>query len=134
MTFTYDLASVDEDELLISKVRLELGDTTSGEGVKPSGGNFSDEELAIWLEEESNHVMHTVIRACLTLGRMWTNVANLTVGPRREELGKVAEGWLKNATSLTDQYGAPTGAGSAFAVASDRVDGYSEHADESSLA
>jgi len=135
MQFTYNLASADEDTVNIAKVRLELGDTTPNFGVKPDGNNFSDEELAAWLKEESDHVMHTVIRACLTLGRMWANVADLTEGPHREGLGKVSGDWNKNAKVLTDQYGAPTGvsSGSAFGVASARVDGYSEAANGSSL-
>lgn len=131
MTFTYALSSSNADDVNISQVRMELGDTVFQSGVKPDGSNFDDAEIATWLEQESDDIMHTVIRACLALSRLWTNVANITVGPRREELGKVADGWLMNAKSLSEQYGSPAGGGSAFAVASDRVDGYSEHADES---
>ena len=44
MTFTYDLTETG-DNLIYSKIRLEIGDTTENAGVKPGGGNFSDEEL-----------------------------------------------------------------------------------------
>jgi len=97
MAFTYDLASVDENLLNISKVRLELGDTTENTGVRPDGSNLQDEEILLWLGEESNEINRTVARACLALSKMWTNVANITVGPRREELGQVAQGWADRA-------------------------------------
>jgi hypothetical protein len=112
----------------ISRVRLEIGDTIKDAGVKPDGSNFSDEELSVWLEEESEHVMHTVIRACLALARLWANRVNITVGPLKEEFSKVAEHWSAMAKSLTEQYGPPVSAGSGFAVATRRVDGYSEAA------
>lgn len=97
MTFTYDLSSIDENLLNISKVRLELGDTTQNAGVRPDGSNLADEEILLWLDEESNDINRTVARACLALSKMWTTVANLTVGPRREELGQVAQGWADRA-------------------------------------
>lgn len=131
MTFTYSLASSDDATVRIAKVRLELGDTAYGLGVKPDNSNFSDEEIAVWLEEESNHVMHTVVRACDVLARLWSNVATLTEGPRKEEFGKVTDNWTKQAQTLREQYGNPAGngsTGSAFAVGSARVDGYSENA------
>ena len=97
MTFTYDLSSVNENALNISRVRLELGDTTANAGVRPSGSNLTDEEILLWLEEEGNDIMQTVARACAALANMWTNVANITVGPRREELGQIAKGWADRA-------------------------------------
>lgn len=133
MAFTYDLASSDDDLQRIAKVRLELGDTSFGYGVKPDNTNFTDEELAVWLDEESDHVMHTVIRACDVLARLWANLANITEGPRREEFGKVTDNWVQQARTMRDVYGNPTGSGgtgSAFSVASNRVDGFSAFADE----
>ena len=76
MTFTYDLASADADEVAISKVRLELGDTVSGTGVRPSNANLTDEEIAVWLEDEDDHIMRTVARACEALARMWSPMSN----------------------------------------------------------
>lgn len=133
MTFSYDLASADDDTQAIAKVRLELGDANFGYGVKPDNSNFTDEEIAVWLDEESDHVMHTVIRACDVLARLWSNLANITEGPRREEFGKVTDNWSKQAQAMRDVYGNPAGSGStgtAFSVASARVDGYSEQADD----
>jgi hypothetical protein len=105
MTFTYNLASTDEDLLNISKVRLELGDTTASAGVRPDGSNLTDEEILLWLEEESDDVLAAVGRAASALANMWTNVANITVGPRREELGSIAKGWADRALSATPSSG-----------------------------
>jgi hypothetical protein len=97
MTFTYNLASADATLLAIAKVRLELGDTVLNAGVRPDGSNLLDEEITVWLTEESNDVSQTVARAASALANMWTNVANITVGPRKEELGSVAKAWADRA-------------------------------------
>lgn len=129
MTFTYNLASSDEDVLILSKVRLELGDAIENLGVRPDGSNLSDEELAVWIEAEGNDPMRAAARACDALARMWTTVTSITVGPRREELGKVASEWAKRAEQLRDEYGS-TGT-SGFSVPMKRSDGYSEDAEAS---
>lgn len=97
MTFTYDLASTNEDLHNIALVRLELGDVTSGAGVRPDLSNLQDEEILVWLEAEADDIQRTVARACSALSKQWTNVANITVGPRKEELGKVAKEWADRA-------------------------------------
>lgn len=126
MTFTYDLSSVDEDLLAISTVRLELGDTVSGTGVRPNGTNLTDEEISMWLDAEGSVVMRGVARACEALARMWAPVVDITVGPQREALSKVADAWAKQAEQLRDTYGGSSG--SAFSVGLTRTDGYSEAA------
>ena len=97
MAFTYDISSTDATKLAISKVRLELGDNVANYGVKPDGSNFDDAELQYWITDEGGDITHAVGRACDALAKLWTNVANITVGPRREELGSVAAGWEKRA-------------------------------------
>jgi hypothetical protein len=97
MTFTYNLATTDSILLLISKVRLELGDTTFNAGVRPDGSNLTDEEIRVWLSDESNDISQTVARAAAALANIWTNVASITVGPRREELGSIAKQWADRA-------------------------------------
>ena len=127
MTFTYNLA-LDH----ISQVRLEIGDTVRDAGVRPGGDNLQDEEIAAWLSEEDDHVMHTVIRCCLALARMWSNRVNISSGPYRQEYGQIAKNWDDMAKSMTEQYGAPVGSGYAFSVSQTRVDGYSEAAGSTS--
>ena len=126
MSFSYALSTD------VGKVRLELGDTVSGAGVKPDNSNFSDEELQSWINAEDSHIMHTVTRACESLARMWSNMANVTIGPRSEGFGKISADWAARAKELRQQYGDP-GGGSAFSVGLDRVDGYSAAADASGL-
>jgi hypothetical protein len=116
MTFTYDLASVDASILLISKVRLELGDTVANAGVRPDGSNLTDEEITVWLTDEGNDLSQTVARAAAALANVWTNVANITVGPRKEELGSIAKAWADRASE------AGPAAGANYAVKVFRVD------------
>jgi hypothetical protein len=106
MTFTYDLSSVDENLLNISRVRLELGDTEENVGVRPNGSNLQDEEILLWLEEEANDISQTVARAAAALANMWTNIASITVGPRREELGQIAKAWADRANEAGPAAGA----------------------------
>lgn len=130
MTFTYDLASADADEVAISKVRLELGDTVSGTGVRPSNANLTDEEIAVWLEDEDDHIMRTVARACEALARMWSPMSNYSDGQQSEQFGKVAAEYAAKAKELRSLYGGSSG--SAFAVGAGRSDGYADAAAEDS--
>lgn len=98
MAFSYD-ATTD-----IGQIRLELGDTTPGAGVRPDGSNFSNEELQVWLTREGS-VMCAVAAACEALARQWSSVADLTVGPRSESAGAIAEKWETRAGKLRDAYG-----------------------------
>lgn len=107
MTYTYDLAAEDPATLNISMVRLELGDNIQNVGVRPDGSNLTDEEIAVWLEKAENDIDAAIGRACAALAKMWTNVANITVGPRREDLGQIAKGWAdraKEAAPYGDSY------------------------------
>lgn len=106
MTFTYNLASNDANLVLISKVRLELGDTVANAGVRPDGSNLTDEEIRIWLTDEANDISQTVARAAAALSNIWTNVANITVGPRKEDLGSVAKAWADRAKEAGPAAGA----------------------------
>lgn len=120
MSFTYDL---DED---VGKVRLRIGDTTEGAGVKPDNTNLSDEEIESLLEDEEDHVMRTVAACCEMLALAWAGMADIVVGPRHESLSKVAERYAERAKSLREQYGG--GGAGAFSVTPLREDGYSEYA------
>ncbi len=98
--FTYNLGSSDETIARIAEVRLEIGDTQQNAGVKPDGTNFTDQEIEHWLSKADNDIDQTVALACRALSRLWTMVANTTSGPRKEELGKVADGWASRASEL----------------------------------
>lgn len=128
MTFTYDLTEADADLLLISKVRLELGDTVSGSGVRPINANLSDEEIQSWLDEESDDIMRTVGRAALALSNMWASAAvSETVGSHSISYGKISELWAKRAQSISVEVGGIAGFGGLQSSALRKVDGYSEN-------
>jgi|WetSurMetagenome_2_1015567.scaffolds.fasta_scaffold20352_3 hypothetical protein len=93
MSFSYDLTES------VGQVRLALGDTTSGAGVRPDGSNFSDDEIQYFVDQENNLDL-AVARACDVLATQWTTVADLQVGPRREALGAIAERYTERAKSL----------------------------------
>ena len=95
MAFTYDLNSSDAETARIARVRFALGDDVAGLGPLPTGGNFSDEEIASSLAVEENDEAATVRALSSTLARRWAGLADLTVGPRSEKLSQVAEQWRK---------------------------------------
>jgi hypothetical protein len=118
MAFSYDLSTAS------GQLRLQLGDTVYESGVRPDSTNLSDEELAVFLAREGQDVMRATAAACEALSVMWSVVANIAVGPRREELGAIAGQYARRAETLRQQYGGSTGSG--FAVSWHRSDGYSD--------
>lgn len=48
MAFTYSATNLSSN---LAKVRLAIGDTTSGAGPRPDGSNFSDEELNVFITD-----------------------------------------------------------------------------------
>ncbi len=104
MSFTYDLANVDTTLLLISKVRLEIGDTVEGAGVRPDGRNLSDAEISFWLTEESEVYLLAAARACDAMSRAWANYVDITAGKLRENLDTVSAKYAAVAADLRSQY------------------------------
>lgn len=100
MAFTYNLTSDDETERLISEVRLELGDTTAGDGVLPGGANFTDLEISHYLTQYDNSVAQTVAKLAGIIVSKWSTVVDVSVGPRSENLSQVAAQWAEKAKAL----------------------------------
>lgn len=121
MSFTYTLNSGVARTAAVARVRLEIGDTVSGAGVLPNGGNFSDEEIGLYLDQYAEDVALTVNALAGVLARQWATLADVTVGPRSEKLSQVAAAWERQAKSLAggEAYGS-------FAMQPTRVDGFSE--------
>lgn len=124
MAITYDL-TLSGTSLLISKVRLELGDTVNGIGVRPDGSNLSDAEITMWLTEEGSNVMRAVARACYSLARMWSIVMSTSSPSYSEQAGKVAAEWQARGDGIVKTYGGISGSGGMSSSAVKRVDGYS---------
>lgn len=93
MTFTYTLATD------IGKLRLKLGDRTSGSGPRPDGTNLTDEELQVLLTEGGS-VDAALVLACETLANEWSSVSDLAVGSVRESASQAAKAWAARATEL----------------------------------
>lgn len=107
----------------IGEVRMELGDDTQGDGVRPDGANLTDAQVQKLLDREGS-VMLAVAAACELLARQWTRVATISVGPRSEQLGAVAAQWQARADKLRAQYGGAGAAG--FSIGTRRTDAYSD--------
>lgn len=120
MPFTYALNHADEDIAIVAQVRLALGDTVRDDGIKPDGGNFSDDEILFVLAQHENDVERTVGAFCEMLSRHWATAADIAVGPRRENLSQVSRAWQEQART------AGSDAGKAFVATLVRSDGYSE--------
>lgn len=121
MAFTYDLTATGDD-LAISKVRLELGDTVEDAGVLPSGANLSDKEIQTYLDAYSDDVTQTVGALCGVLSRHWAGAADIAVGPRRETLSQVSQRWAEMEAKLNPGH-------ASFAIGVQRDDGYADNAD-----
>ena len=120
MSFTYDLTSTG-DALLISQVRLEIGDTVEDSGVLPSGGNLSDAEILLFLARNGSDVQRAAGGLCALLARQWAMVTDIAVGPRRESLSQVSRRWQDMAMALGV-------AETSFNLGVRRADGYAAHA------
>lgn len=123
MSFSYTLDSGNARTAAVARVRLELGDTVSGAGVLPSGGNLSDEEIGVYLDQFDEDVALAVSALAGVLARQWATLADVTVGPRSEKLSQVSAAWERQAKALAggEAYGS-------FTMQPVRVDGYSEQA------
>lgn len=133
MSFNYLIDSADPLTLEIARVRFELGDTVEGRGPRASGANFSDEELTFALDGQgvlglANRPYLALAALCEMLARDWSKVASLSIGPRSQQFGAVAEQWSKRAAEIRAQYGGGGTAGIAFSVTPVRNDGYSAYA------
>jgi len=92
MSFTYDLTTD------IGKIRLEIGDASSvtGEGIKPSGDNFTDEELQTFLDAAGTWP-RAAVRALRVAATMYAKRATIV------RVGDVSENMRAVAQALRDQ-------------------------------
>ena len=138
MGFTYNLSTQ------VGKLRLRIGDTKPFHGPRPhedangdedpyDGSNFTDEELTSCVTEEGN-VDRASARIFEILAAEWAVFVNITLGPRREELSRIADKYADLAKAARAQYGgSPSSAASGFSVGWSRQDGYSESAAQAAV-
>lgn len=100
MTFTY-LGTLATD---LDFIRFKIGDTVSGSGVKPNGGNFTDEEIAGLLVIEGTKE-RTVAALYETLANVWGRYVDTRIGPRDEKLSQIPASYRALAKQLRTEYG-----------------------------
>lgn len=119
MSFTYDFAV----DAAVSRVRLAIGDTVFGSGIKPDGTNFSDEEIRAILSETNDDIDAATYVFLKSLANMWGTYVDITIGPRKESLSDIAFHYAKRASEMGKQTGLSA---KSYSTLLSRVDGYSE--------
>jgi len=122
MTFTYN-GNLATD---LDVIRFRVRDTSENDGVRPNGGNFSDEEISGLLTIEGNP-NRTVAALYEALATEWSNYVDTKIGPRDEKLSQVATRYQQLATQYRSDYG--YGATTLTTGFVTRVDGYSDNID-----
>lgn len=98
--FTYDLNSNDDTIKKISWVRLAIGDTKEGEGVRYDLSNFDDDEILTFLEQAGGDVDMAAAFAMLSLANEYASKASsLQFGSLREDLDRRASDLRKMANT-----------------------------------
>jgi hypothetical protein len=120
MTFTY-VGDLSTD---LDNVRFNIGDTVENTGVRPSGSNFTDEEIGGLITREGSWQKATAA-IYETLAAEYARFVNLTLGPRREDMSDAAKMYKGLAEEWRAEYGTSS-AGRVGSSAVTRVDAYSD--------
>lgn len=108
MTVTYDLSHSDPTLKATSQVRLWTADTVTGKGPLPGGGNYSDDELAFFYNDEGKHVKRTVAAVLEALANAWAQHAGqYRLGPE-SEAHQQAEQYRAQAEKMRQRVGYAT--------------------------
>jgi hypothetical protein len=122
MTFTY-LGTLATD---LDTIRFKVQDTVENSGVKPNGGNFTDEEIAGLFAIEGT-IDRTVAALYEALATVWSNYVDSEIGPRNEKLSQIAARYQKLAADWRSNFGsAQITIATGFVT---RKDGYSDDID-----
>lgn len=124
MTFTYN-GTLTTD---LDTIRFRIGDVTSGSGIRPDGGNFTDEEINGLLALEGT-VGATIAGLYERLAGEWSNYVDTKIGARDEKLSAVADRYMKLAREWRNTHGNPTATTTLSTGFVTRVDGYSDDID-----
>ncbi len=121
MAFTY--AGTQTTDL--DRVRSYVPDKVSGAGPNTDGSNFSDEEIAGFILTEGTW-QRAVAAIYESLAGSWSTLADLTVGPRREQFSGVAEQYRKLAEKSRADFGSGINTGQSGTIFVTRKDAYSD--------
>lgn len=88
------------------QVRLLIGDTVENVGVKPDGSNFTDVEIAYFLEREGGSVIRAAALACETLAALWNTYPDFEADGLRINRSTITKGWQQSALRFRVKAGA----------------------------
>jgi len=104
--FTYDL-SLTGNDLIVSQVRLQIGDEEENQGVKPNGTNYSDAEILQFYDDEGT-VGRTAAGMAEALSLRWAGVPYTHIGGVVDPK-VVSKNYAETAKRLREMHGYPTG-------------------------
>lgn len=105
MTVTFDLTNEIAPIYRRSQLRLLTGDTSDGDGPRPNGGNFQDDELDVFLVLEADNMNRAAARIFEVLAAEWSRYAgSYRLGPESEE-ARQAEAFAARAAEWRSLYG-----------------------------
>ncbi len=104
MAFTFDLAATGDD-LIVSKIRLFIGDNVENSGILPDGANFQDDEILAFYSDEGLHQRRAAAAALEAAAARWSaHAGRYKLGPEDQE-SMQAEMFSNQAKTLRDRYG-----------------------------
>lgn len=120
---TFNLTSADRTVYRRSMVRLLIGDSTENDGPRPNQGNYSDDEIDVFLLLEADGVNRAAARGLEALAAEWSRYAgSYRLGPESEEARQAAE-FAARGKAMRDVHGYQVGEeGEPDAAASGIVD------------
>lgn len=121
MSFTYNLASTDAQEVLISKVRFEIGDTDEAKAL------FNDDEVKVKLVDHGDSVPLAAAALCEILARRYARDFDFSTDGQSFSRSQMSKQFAQLARDLRER------ATGAKTVATRRVDGYSQDVDYGSV-
>jgi len=119
VAFTYDLAATGDD-LLVSKVRLEIPDTDS------VAYELEDAEILYYLDTVGNSILRAAVKCCRQLARKYAQKHNFTADGVTVNMAARAEAFSKRADELERSIN-----GGISSIDLDRQDGWSDEAADS---
>ena len=104
MAFTFDLSATGDD-LLVSEIRLFIGDKVEDSGILPNGGNFQDDEILKFYSKEGSHQRRAAAAALESAAAAWSaHAGRYKLGPEDQE-SMQADMFSQQAQTLRDRYG-----------------------------
>ena len=119
MTFTY----LGDGSTNLDRVRFRIQDTVSGSGPRPSGGNYTDEEINGVIADEGDWE-RGVAGMYEVMAAEYSKYVDISTGPRKEWLSQAAKQFASFAVQWREMYGAGTSSVATNNII--KVDGYSQ--------